>query len=459
MAIRRVRFVIYLGIAIMAGLAGAMFSGMNFAWVCMVNGTNRKPGDSPSMYEPLDWGSSEQQIIFAAGGIGTLIMALPSGWLINRFGSRLCCSVGMALQATATLLIPVATQWNYIAVVVLRVIVGMITSIFVPLAYDVLSWWAPKQEAGLAIASSSAGLQLGILAQVLVGGAECQRIGWEWIFYISGILSVIYSVLWFALYREEPEQLSFVTKEEIELIHHNRMRKINVHAKVPWRAILSNVSVWMCLICGVSQSAVTRGMNQFTPTYIRDQLKTSVTTNGYISSLPTGMLILGGAVAGPLSDIPLFHSLARMKILNAISFLGAAACALGLSFVVTSSPEWLPVLLLSLLMFTITLSVGGFVKLPMYISAEFGAVVGSLLNLSYSAGSIIMPLAIGSLTSHGTSTEWSHVFYVYIGVTVIAAAVFQLFASDKHINVHTVTPIHESEYGAIVQVDDDDVSE
>ncbi len=90
-----VRFLIF----ILTLLVGSTLTSLNvtlgFAWVCMVNDTtalqfnNSQNFTQPTSAEgTLNWDKEIQGIIFSADSIGALILAIPGGRIIDRFGVK-----------------------------------------------------------------------------------------------------------------------------------------------------------------------------------------------------------------------------------------------------------------------------------------------------------------------------------------------------------------------------------
>lgn len=428
-----IRYLVYFAAAIGSTAVGTLYSSMNFAWVCMVRG-NSSVGKNYTD-DKLDWSNDQQQIIFAGYNIGSLLLSVPAGWVINKFGSRLLYSLSLMSAGVATLLIPLAAHHASVGgVTVLRIVSGLGGAVFFPITFDVCSKWAPKTELGTALALGTIGFPAGQFAGILLAGLECRNVGWEYIFYLTGAFAAVLSILWFLFYRNGPDQHRLVSQKERKFIAENKARRSNAVTidRIPWFGILTNFAVWSCVICRFLAMITAYSVTTFTPTFVRDRLNLREDINGYVSSLPLLASMISRFLSGWLSDWRIVGDTARVKILNTICFAGSGLCALGVTFLPAENPSvGGSIALLFFIMFFIAFFTGGHMKAPLYMAPQFSAVIGSLINTSGCLSAIFVPFIIDQLTTHKTRAEWNHVFYIVLGVGVAGTLVFLIFGSGE----------------------------
>lgn len=432
----RFRIFIYCLTVLGTTLIGVEYATVNFAWVCMVNASvSALPNETVAnpYGGELPWGSDVQQNIFAAYSIGGLIMAIPAGWLVDTFGCRFLFTGGLMVSATASLLIPWSSQIHWGFTMALRIIVGLGASFYWPVVFNVSSHWAPKAEMGIGLALVASGFQFGQFSSILLAGLECDSVGWEWIFYFSGIANVAFAVLWFSFYRRDPSQHWLISAAEAKMILSERNRQSGTKPKTPWGSILRSTAVWGCMLARFCVVYITYVINSFTPTYLLDTLGIDVRSNGVLSSLPLLSQLVGRLLSGQLSDLFKFLSpTTSVKLFTTVAMLGGGVCALGLTFLELGVAEWIPVTLLCACMFLMSFITGGFQKSPLLIAPMHSAVLGSLLNVCGMAGAIIMPYVISAVISTGTpEAGWHLVFYTVVGSAVVGAVGFLIFGSGK----------------------------
>lgn len=115
--------------------------------------------------------------------------------------------------------------------------------------------------------------------------------GWESVFYVTGAVGIIWSILWFVLVFDSPAQHPRITPEERMDIE-NKIAEMDNNGKtmkpdnVPWRQLLTSMPVWAIIIThGCSVFGYFTVVNQL-PTYMKDVLKFDIKKNGLLSSLP-----------------------------------------------------------------------------------------------------------------------------------------------------------------------------
>ena len=64
--------------------------------------------------------------VLAAFYYGYVVMQVPGGWLAQRFGGKYVFGIGIVMTAVLTLFTPLAAQINIWALVVLRVVEGLL---------------------------------------------------------------------------------------------------------------------------------------------------------------------------------------------------------------------------------------------------------------------------------------------------------------------------------------------
>lgn len=137
--------------------------------------------------------------IFAANFATAFIFQPIWGKLADRYGRKIMLlrsGFGMAIVIT---LMGFATQpWHLLA---LRMLNGTISG-FNPAAVALVSGTAPKERMGFAMGVVQSGIVAGTILGPLIGGLLAEWVGFRPIFYITGILLFIASVLAMLFVRE-----------------------------------------------------------------------------------------------------------------------------------------------------------------------------------------------------------------------------------------------------------------
>jgi ACS family sodium-dependent inorganic phosphate cotransporter-like MFS transporter 5 len=83
------------------------------------------------------------------------------------------------------------------------------------------AYWAPAHERSRLVGIANAGSQIGNVVAFSLGGYLCINGfagGWPSIFYIFGIVGIVWTVLWYIIAAKSPEEHRFISGEEKEYI-------------------------------------------------------------------------------------------------------------------------------------------------------------------------------------------------------------------------------------------------
>ena len=133
------------------------------------------------------------------------------GWACDRWCVYRLLAAGIALWAVSTMLMGLAG--GLVALIVLRLLLGLGESITFPGASKVIARHVQPEQRGLANSAVAIGIALGPVIGTLAGGLIVANYGWRPMFVIFGALTLIWVVPWLASARRLPS-FSSVSGEE-----------------------------------------------------------------------------------------------------------------------------------------------------------------------------------------------------------------------------------------------------
>ncbi len=122
--------------------------------------------------------------------------------------------------------------------------------------------------------------------------------GWRVAFYLYGLLGLAWAIVWYAYYRNTPEEHAGTNEAERELIGTARKRG----TEVPWRKILAHGNIWVLSVMYFCYNFNLNVYQDWFPTYLHDSRGMTLAKMGFYASLPLLAGTLGDLAGGWFSD-------------------------------------------------------------------------------------------------------------------------------------------------------------
>lgn len=288
----------------------------------------------------VDVGISAAAFGFGSGifFIGYALLEVPSNLAAHRVGPRRWIArIAVTWGILSTAMMFVQGTWSFY---VLRVLLGIAEAgLFPALMYMVTLWFAPNDRP-VAVGWIYTAPALALMLGNPLGGALMQLggigglHGWQWMFMIEGIPSIIVGVVLFFKLPERPRNARWLSKQEIDVLEQRAVIDAHGHPELTsadWIAALKRpTTVLIGLIYFLNQVAFV-GLYFFTPAMIQQMhVKTPFIVGLLSSSVGVGFLL--GVLVLPRIHRRYGNDCIYLGVLTA--GLVAGACA----FVATASP-------------------------------------------------------------------------------------------------------------------------
>ncbi|XP_078310380.1 putative transporter slc-17.2 [Crassostrea virginica] len=387
------------------------------------------------------WDKTTQGLILGSFFWGYLATQIPGGWFAIKFGGRRVLGLCMALCSLCTFLTPIAAQTSYIFLMVIRIILGIGSGTVFPAMHTMWGKWAPPLERSKLTAFTYAGAQAGIVMIFPIASLLCKygfAGGWPSIFYISGILSSVWVVLWMLLTSDTPEEHSRISP--VEKLYIRQCLQKTAHKEepgkklnVPWKSIFTSMPVYAIVVSNIACDWGGYTLLTNIPTYMNEVLKLDITSNGLYSALPYigfwGIINISGVLAD-LAQKCLSATFTR-KLFDISGKVIPGLLLIGLGYL-DCTMKGLAIALLILGVSASGFQYSGFLINHMDIAPAYA---GILFGISNSAGAItgfISPAVVGLITDKGQSqSEWQIVFYVAAAIYLTSALFYLVFGSAE----------------------------
>jgi MFS family permease len=198
---------------------------------------------APSIREHLHLTAAEMGWAFSAFTLAYAIFEIPTGWLGDVFGPRKVLTRIVIWWSAFTML--TGTVWSFGSLVGTRFLFGIGEAGAYPNISRSFSRWFPVRERGVAhgvvFMGSRVGGAIAPPLVVLVMG----WFGWRSAFWMFGVVGLVWCVLWWRWFRDDPATHPSVSPEELAEITAGLEGR---QATVRWRNLLSLNLFILCLV-------------------------------------------------------------------------------------------------------------------------------------------------------------------------------------------------------------------
>ncbi len=282
-----------------------------------------------TMLDDLKW--TETVYGFGAGifFLGYFFFEVPSNLLLQRIGARKTITritIGWGAVCVAMMFVKTPTMFY-----ALRFLMGVFEAGFYPGIILFLTYWYPSGRRCKAFgmfmsASGVAGVIGGPLAGTVMNGLQgtAGLHGWQWVFLIEGVPSIIAGVVtWFYL-TDRPEQAKWLSPEQRKLVADDLAKDAASlgHREHSLLASLKDTRLWLMILVFFCVIAANSSLTFFGPSVVKEAGYTDPATIGWIMALSYLCGAIGMVVNGLHSD--------RQKEARLHCAFAAALGALGL---------------------------------------------------------------------------------------------------------------------------------
>ncbi|XP_071569079.1 putative inorganic phosphate cotransporter isoform X1 [Temnothorax nylanderi] len=400
------------------------------------------------------WNEYEVNMILGSFFWGYICTEFPGGRLAEIIGTKRVFGYSMMASSFVTLLTPLAASLGYTVVVALRVVLGFMLGATWPAIQPMTARWIPPTERSKFVSHMMAS-SLGAAITMLMCGFLIASLGWESVFYVTGVIGIIWSVAWFLLVFDSPSQHPRISAEERHFIESAiGTTTTTKHLPIPWRALITSGPVWAIVIThACSVFGYHTIVNQL-PTYMKYILHFNIKENGLLSSLP----YLGKYIFALSMSILADYLLRNNKLsVTAIRKIFTTFAVLTPSMLMVMQAYYGCDRAASVAVFTVALTINGgitagYLGNGLDIAPNFSGTIFGIANTFSSIGGFLSSFMVGNITYHNqTYTQWSIIFWILAAVYFAGAVTFAVFGTGELQSWNNPSGSHTKENGMTVE--------
>jgi len=325
---------------------------------------------------------------------------LFAGWLCDRFSVYKLMSGGIVLWAGSTLLTGFAG--GFLSLLVLRIMLGVGESIFFPGSSKIIARHVPAERRGVANAAVAAGLALGPAVGTLAGGLMVASFGWRPMFFVFGVLTL----LWLAPWRRLVQQLPSTGH-------------LDGGARVPVGKLLGKWPLWSMAIVHSLGNYPFYFLLAWLPLFLVQSRGFTITQMTLLATLGYAVQAVCALAYGHFSDLWTRSGrseAACRRWMMVVSQIAAAAAVFGLAF--AHSAVAIGALLCLAGAATASLSLNLYAVAQMFAGPRASGTWVGMQNAFGNSSGILQPIITGVIIDRAGYTS---AFYVTAGVAAFGA--------------------------------------
>lgn len=398
---------------------------------------------APYIQADLGLSSSQMGMAFSVFALAYALFEVPGGWLGDWIGPRKVLMRIVIMWSFFTAATGYA--WNAASLIFTRLMFGVGEAGCFPNLAKAFMIWLPQAERARAqaimwLSARWAGAFTPLLVIWIMS-----FVSWRITFLIFGSLGVIWAIFFYRSFRDRPRDHPEVNAAELALLEQaNPMDASEGSARVPWRALLANRSIWLLWI---QYFCLTYGWFFYVtwlPTYLNEVVGVQLNQNAFahwlegalsgvfepetmrrvfVAALAGVPLLFGGfgcivcGVVSPRLAQRLKSEYKARRIFAVTGFSGASVLVVASFYI---HDPMLAMLAMGMASFCNDLTMPGSWNTCMDLGGKFAGTVSGSMNMMGALGAAVAPLVIG-LILDTTDRNWAITFWLSGAIYFVGA--------------------------------------
>ena len=264
-----------------------------------------------AMQKALGIGAAKFGLLLSGAGWSYVCGQLPSGALLDRFGSRRVYGISIVAWSVSALLVGLAgyapAAWAFTVIFALRLLTGLVTSPVFPGNARIVAAWFPTAERGRASAIFNSAQYFALAVFAPLFGWLTQRYGWQTCFWTMGVFGLLLAFVWTRTVYSVPDHPR-ISQREIDAIEQGgglvRMDSTR-RSPLTWAAFRMLLGRRMLVGIYIGQfciNTLTIFFLTWFPSYLVQARHMSILHAGFAAALPALSGFAGGILGGICSD-------------------------------------------------------------------------------------------------------------------------------------------------------------
>ncbi|KAJ2945607.1 hypothetical protein O0L34_g431 [Tuta absoluta] len=382
----------------------------------------------------FEWSADKQALILGAYFWCYPVTSLIGGMAAERWGPRYVVLLSSLASGVLTMLSPPAANFHYIALIVVRFLLGLAGGFIYPALHVLVARWAPPAEKGKFVSAMMGGT-LGTVVTWSLTGPLMEKFGWASAFYVPGILTLVWCGFWWYLVADTPQEHPRIKDAEKKYILDALGDKISKSKGLPpFKSIVTSFPFLAMVILHYGNLWGLYFIMTVGPKFVSSVLGFELSAAGVISALPYLARMFLATVFGFIGDCILSRNLMSTttirKFFCLFSHILPGALLVLMLYAGCSTA-------LSVTLITLSMGFNGAATLTNLqnhqdLAPNYAGTLYGVANFVGSTAGFFTPMITAYFTRNGNSFEqWRPVFFMGASVYIVSAIFFICFGTGN----------------------------
>jgi len=238
----------------------------------------------PHLIKVYDYTPTQVGVLLSIFNWAFTASLLVAGPLADWIRPRRSFPIGVGAWSLATALCSLTR--SFAPLLAFRALVGVGESLMIPSGSRVIRETFDRKHRALAVGTFFAGNKFGLTLGIPLASVVLVNWGWEWVFYTTGSLGLLWVAWWLAVYRASPSDAAAGAQPD------------HAQGRIRWATLLKYRTTWGVMLGQAGYLYIYYVFATWLPGYLVLQRGMSTLTTGVVGMLPfllgTLCVILGG---------------------------------------------------------------------------------------------------------------------------------------------------------------------
>ncbi|WP_321952211.1 MFS transporter [Paraburkholderia bannensis] len=375
---------------------------------------------APRIQSQFHLSAVEMGVVMSAFFWSYALLQLPAGFLADRFGQKKVLGFAVLWWSLATAATGLANGFK--SLVALRVALGVGEAGAYPSNAGIASKWFARSERATVAGIFDSGSKLGGAIALPLIAAMLAAFDWKLTFALTGLLGLVWYVVWQFTFADSPRDHKWVNAEELAHIQGNASaQQHDETARPSLRTLFAHRNIWAMCIGFFMINYNSYFFITWLPTYLVKERGMTMMEMGWMASLPLLASIVVEIFAGWASDRVFASGKLSLTATRKLFLVIGLLMASSIGFAAFANSALVAVLLLCIAKSGTTVAASQVWALPGDVAPRNAvSMVAGIQNTVSNIGGVVGPIVTGAIVgATGSFVAALVVSSALIGVAIL----------------------------------------